>query len=478
MLSKVQILVGALLLACASMEAIGESIIPDIGDTANIAITPAEESRLGKIILAQIRGSLAISDDLEANEYIRTAGIRLLNGISSNQKDFTFLILDNPRLNAFATPGGVIVLNAGLILNADNESELLGVMAHEIAHVVQRHMARIYAASKGSYLTTAITILGSILAGIYSSDAGKALSTFGQAAQVDKALSFSRLHEKEADRIGMNILVSSNYDPHGIPAFLKKINKIGGQNKNAVFEWLMTHPLTLSRISDTENRASQYKGKFVRNSWKFNYMKARLLALKTNPNEYIKRFDKLTSFNKVPSNADLYGYAVAQLQVNNPDKALKVLNKIKSRPTVKTYVELTRADAYIQKQLYSEAISILEKLDRIYPKTEVILYYLCSAYLASGNYEKSFEKLQNIYQRGIYHPKLLKLFAEVSRKSNKKSQSYEAMSDFYALRGEYGASLDQLRLAKSHVKINSTKHARILEKMNDIKLLQEEIVLR
>ena len=87
-------------------------------------------------------------------------------------------------------------------------------------------------------------------------------------------------------------------------------------------------------------------------------------------------------------------------------------------------------------------------------------------------------ELQNIYQRGIYHPKLLKLFAEVSRKSNKKSQSYEAMSDFYALRGEYGASLDQLRLAKSHVKINSTKHARILEKMNDIKLLQEEIVLR
>ena len=473
-----RILLGTLLLACASMQAVGENIIPDIGDTANIAITPAEEWRLGKIILAQIRGSLSINDDLVANEYIRTAGTRLLNGIPSNKKDFTFLVLNSPRLNAFATPGGNIVINAGLILNADNESELLGVMSHEIAHVTQRHMARMYAASKGSYLTTAITILGSILAGMYNSDAGKAISTIGQAAQVDRVLSFSRLHEKEADRIGMNILVASNYDPNGIPAFLRKINQISGQNKSAVIEWLMTHPLTLSRISDTENRANQYKGNFVLNSWKFNYIKARLLALQTNPKEFIKRFDKLSSLNNMPSNADLYGYAIAQLQLNNPDKALDILNEIKSRPTVKTYVQLARAEAYTQKQLYKEAISILEKLDRIYPKTEVILYYLCSAYLMSGNFEKAFYKLQNIYQKGIYHPKLLRLFAEASRKSDKKAQSYEAMSDFYALRGEYGASLDQLRLARSHVKVHSTKHARILEKMNDIKLLQEEVVLR
>lgn len=167
------------------------------------------------------------------------------------------MIVD-PSINAFAAPGGIIGINSGVIVHSHTESELVAVLAHEIAHVTQRHLARSFEETNRYRLPVAAAMIGSILLGISNPDAGVAAITTVVGANIQKRINFTRANEEEADRIGMHLLVRSGFDPHGMPKFFERLQHNLKYQRNTAPEFLLTHPLTISRVSESRDRADGY----------------------------------------------------------------------------------------------------------------------------------------------------------------------------------------------------------------------------
>jgi beta-barrel assembly-enhancing protease len=250
--------------------------LPNMGDPASAVLTPSQEALLGETLLTQIRGALPISKDPELNDYVQALGTRLVSAGSDSGMEFTFLLVADPTINAFAAPGGIVVVNSGLLLTAQSESELAGVIAHEIAHIEQRHMARTYANAGSINLKTALAMLASIVAGAYGgANVGSAAMLSTMAAGAQAQLAFSRANEQEADRVGMRLLAAARFDPQGMPNFLQRLQEYIQLNAGPIPEFLSDHPVTLSRIADTRSRALQYTGSFEKDSLRFEFANVR-----------------------------------------------------------------------------------------------------------------------------------------------------------------------------------------------------------
>ena len=198
--------------------------LPDIGDPASEVLSIGQEAELGKVLLAQINRRLPISTDPELRNYLQSLGTRLISSSLNSNFPYYFRLVFDPRINAFAMPGGIIVINSGLLLLTSSESELASVVAHEIAHVSQRHIARRFSRQKRLSVLNAIAMLGTVVAAIYSSEAASATAAATMGGMQNAEMSYSRDYEREADRIGMNLLSSAQLDPYGMPRFFDKLN--------------------------------------------------------------------------------------------------------------------------------------------------------------------------------------------------------------------------------------------------------------
>jgi predicted Zn-dependent protease len=182
--------------------------LPDLGDPAQAELSPAKERRIGEEALREIRQDSSYLDDPEVESYLASLGNRLVAASKTENRDFVFVVLRDPSINAFALPGGVIGVHSGLILTAQSESELASVLAHEIGHIEQRHMVRMLSKQGTALAMVLASLLVAVLAGRSSGQAAEAAIVAGQAAAIQSTLSYSRDFEREADRVGLQILVS------------------------------------------------------------------------------------------------------------------------------------------------------------------------------------------------------------------------------------------------------------------------------
>ena len=196
--------------------------LPDMGDSTGGLLSPEFERRLGQAFLSQVRKQADIISDPEINTYIESIGYRLVSQSDNNEQQFTFFVINDSLINAFAAPGGIVGINSGVILNSDSESELAGVMAHEIAHVTQKHMARSVEMSKKMSIPTLAAMLGAILIATQNPDAGQAALMAVQGVSAQAQINFTRTNEQEADRIGIQLLARSGFDPRGMVGILQK----------------------------------------------------------------------------------------------------------------------------------------------------------------------------------------------------------------------------------------------------------------
>ena len=203
--------IGALC-ALLPLAAGGQNQLPDFGDAASATFSPADEREIGALIMRQIRAQLPVVNDPEIESYIQSLGYSLVSGASQGTTDFHFFVIADPTVNAFALPGGYIGVHSGLITNTDSESELASVMAHEIAHVTQRHIARAIAAAEGTQYATLLAVIAGILIGTQNSQAGQATIAGASAAGAQSQLNFTRTNEKEAARVGIAMLAKAGYD--------------------------------------------------------------------------------------------------------------------------------------------------------------------------------------------------------------------------------------------------------------------------
>ena len=202
--------------------AVAQQGLPDFGSPADSVLTKSRERLLGDGVVFELRRAGAIVNDPLLNEYIRLLGSQLASQVNDGDYAFQFFMIDDDSINAFAMPGGVIGVHTGLLVATENESELAGVLAHEVSHVTQRHIARaIYDQQRRSIAAMAASIASILIAATtdVSTEAAGAISTAGQAAAIQGQINFTRENEYEADRIGMDVLSRAGFDPNGLVSF-------------------------------------------------------------------------------------------------------------------------------------------------------------------------------------------------------------------------------------------------------------------
>ena len=345
--------------------------LPSIGEPADRTLSPLEEKKLGSRFFRALQHQGAILEDPELSSYIQSLGNRLNSGIS--QEPFRFFVIKDARINAFAVPGGFIGMNAGLILASRNEGQLAGVMAHEIAHVTQRHIARFYAGSG----TASWSQLGAFLAAIAlasqgEGDAAAAAFYAGSAAGYQSLINHTRIHEQEADRVGIQYLAQAGFNPGDMAGFFDVMrNKSLEADKR--FEILRTHPLSENRIAEAKYRAQQIGIRPVPSSKRYLLMKARLVATLGQQRGMLKHFQ-----NTQQGLSEIDRYAYALLLIDNQDytAAHSQIAKLLKRDPDNIHYRLLAAQLSIAEQNYPQAEQQLSRLLKLYPDhLATIVYY-------------------------------------------------------------------------------------------------------
>jgi len=440
--------ISLLSMASAKVEPLS-SRLPEIGDVASNIMTTSEEAALGEKLLVQLRQQLPLINDISLNHYLRSLGTRLLAAAANSKQPFTFLIVDDPQINAFATPGGIIVINSGLIRAAQNESELAAVLSHEISHVTQRHLARYYARSSKWDLGTTLGLIAAIVVSAHNPAAGEAALLSAMAANSSAKLGFTRDNEQEADRIGRQILERAGFDTRAIGRFFERLQAQSQRDPAVSREFLQTHPLPSSRIADS---FSLRRSKGTKDSRQFQLFKARTHGL--------TRINNGATVSATTPNKH-YTKAVSLTARGLASRALTELKELPESWKNLPEVRFIEANIQIKFGHYPKAIAKLRELLDDFPNQPAVIQALADTYLLNKQATKAYRLLnrsENLVDQWL---PLLKLKAAAASRSGHQPQSHEAMAKYYSQFGRTTLALEQVEIAQHHSETSTVTHARL-----------------
>jgi beta-barrel assembly-enhancing protease len=440
--------------------------LPDMGDPSGAMLSPGQEQQLGRTLLREVRRTLPLEQDPLINAYVQALGQRLVSSTPDAHGHFSFLVVDDPRINAFAMPGGIVGVNTGLIAAARDESELAAVMAHEIAHVTQRHLARMYAGSSRIDLATGLAVLAGIIAAAYDPQVGQAAIVGGLAAGTQARINHTRANEQEADRIGIAILEGAGYDPQAMPRFFERMLALSRANPDSIPDFLRTHPVTTDRISDSRARAEQYRdGDYRRDSTEFAFTLARAKAL-IDPAHTAEQFRRGGEQDKPEAR---YGYAVAMLERGDVRRAREAVGTLGEDDVPRLHLHLLRAEIAHRENRHSDALAILEGLNDIYPRHAPVIHAYADVLLDAGRTQDALALLDRYLAQSSEEPGLVRLKARAADQAGQRAISHETMAEYYFYQGRYGESLHQLELALQAPDLTTFVEERVRDKRNIVR---------
>ncbi len=417
--------------------------LPDLVDTPIPAMGYTEQRKIGLKILRSLRSRGNIIEDPEINNWIQSLGNRLSARASSTGNSFYFLVSKNRSINAFAAMGGVIVVNAGLILKTESESELAAVISHEIAHVTQRHIERMIDQSKQNVLGRSAAILAGVLAGSKNPQVGSAILTTTMATAMHKQLSFSREAESEADRVGLKILTSAGYNPQGMPHFLQKLEQLSDDRFSDVTEYLQSHPLAHKRVLDAQLRANQIRAFRGKEHIDYFYMREKTRILLTQAAPAVKLSPKINR----------YAQALRLKKNGNFSKALQI-----SQGFNKQLFEASLKASLLNKQRrYSKTIQLLKPLLASYPNNVSLSIPLARATLALGQLEQAWRIIRNIPLSEQTSLEFFEVRQQIAHASRHNAEAYRSVAERNIRIGEYKYAAVQLRQAMKQRDINAAQ---------------------
>ncbi len=452
--------------------------LPQMGDTSGTIISPEEERRLGEAFMRALRRSVKIIDDTESNEYIQSLGQQIVSHANHRGK-FTFFLINAPSINAFAAPGGYIGIHTGLVLETQSESELASVIAHEIAHITQRHLPRAFEQASKLSLPTAAALVAALILGRNSSQATEAILATALAGSQQSQINFTRSNEKEADRIGMQLLTDAGFNPKGMPQFFSRLQKAYRFYENNLPEFLRTHPITLSRISDSANRAEQYPAFKGKNLTSYDFFQARIRIL-SNPSssDNVNYFRKKIRDNP-KSRPARYGYTLALTQNGKLNTALIEAQALVENDPENIAFILAKAQVLLMQAAYKTAIEQLQKALLLYPKHNALTFLYGEALIKNKNYETARRVLQSQLHYTKKNPNLYRLYARAAGEGGHAADSYQALSEYYYLIGDTSTAIQQLQLAVNFNQgENFYQSVRINARIRELKLEFEETLKR
>ena len=447
--------------------------LPNLGDASGQVISPQQDKELGAYFMRQVRQAGMVLDDAETNTYLQALGHKLAIHSENPGYGFTFFMVNETSINAFAGPGGYIGANVGLFLAAQTESELAGVMAHEIAHVTQRHLARAYQAQERMSLPTTAAIIAGILIGVAGDPAaGAAAMTAASAAGMQSRINFTRANEKEADRVGIQTLAAADFDPYGMSAFFERLQKNSKLYGTRPPEFLSTHPVTSNRISEATARAETFPKVKEYTSLDFFLLQAKLrVSNYANPKQVLA--DTLRYEGKAAGKTATEQYEFALLLAKNEkyNEALPIMQKLqKSDPDRITY-RLALGRILIAAKQTQEALDLYKNTLGLYPGEIMLIEPYATTLMAAGKSDKAYTLLSDISNNNDPEPQIYKLLAQAAGATNHKVQTHTAMSQYYFLNGYTNQAIEQLKLAERSPALSSYQSARIQARIASMEAL-------
>ena len=475
LLTSAVILLATLLLSTQSV-AQEPAPLPELGDPAGGLISPDQEFRMGRTWLRQLRGQANLLNDPLVQEYVEHLVYRMASHSSLQQPDLSIVVINSREINAFAVPGGVIGLNAGLLINAEQEDEVAAVIAHEIAHVSQRHFTRRYADSKRMNTAVMAAMLASLAIAISGdTDAGVAGILASQAAAIQQQLAYSRHHEREADRIGMQTLVNAGMNPQAMPRFFERLQRTQ-QFAGDRLEFLSTHPITEERIADSRARANALPAATIREAEAFQLIRARLLAgFYNNPTLAIEHFrGQYRKSASIQQQAAGYGLAISALRAKNYPLAEQVLTDLQRRHPDQLWFRIAQAELLQAQQKHTEAALLLEELASLMPRNYAITALLANSLIKTDRAERAALLLEPILRQRSNDPALWRLAADGWGYSGNLAMAHLARGEVLFLSGADELGMDQLRYARDYSKDNFPLHSRINARLKEMDAISKE----
>lgn len=430
--------------------------LPDMGDSSGTLITPEEEKELGEAFFRSLHSQITINQDAEIQQYIQTIGEQLSAHSDAPGHPFHFFVVMENDINAFAGPGGYIGVNSGLILTTEAESELASVMAHEIAHVTQRHLYRAAEAAGRLSIPTMAATLAAILLGTQSPALGQAAVMAIQAGSIQFQIDFTRENEAEADRVGMQTLAGSEYDPRSMPTFFERLQQSSRYYGQAIPEFLRTHPVTTSRISDTRGRAEAYPYKQYPDSVGYQLTKAKIRVLTTTDSaQTLSHFQSRLSQGTTEQRAVAqYGMGLIALNSQKFKDAENIFNGLaKTYPNQPHYLSALARTA-LEAHDYKTALERYKKLSAQYPDNEAIKLDYITSLLKAGNPAQAREKLLSLNTKTQQLPIYWELLAQVYSALNQPAESHRYLAEYYYATGQTNDAILQIKLAQKSKGLN------------------------
>ncbi len=467
--------------AFAMPHASGQPRLPSLGDRISGTVSLEEEFRMGQQFLAQIRRSAPTIPDALLNSYLENITYRLASRSELKDHRLSFVIIDSEELNAFAAPGGIIGVNTGLFLNAENEAEFASVMAHEIAHVSQRHFARGIDEAQAGRIPYLATLLASVIV-MATSDAqhGTAAITAAQGMAISNQLRFSRSNEAEADRVGQNTMFNAGLDPDAMGSLFERLlslNRLGSRPP----EFLLSHPLTESRVADARSRAVRYPARSYLDGLEFRLMRARVVNHYAEDKRLlVSDYERRIGEERSEIEEDAFTYALAVAYWENEQYALaqETLARLLSKEPNRISYVTTQAEILISQNEEGQAIPFLRRHLEINPGNHALTMTLADALIQARNFEQAGSLLDAHTQNRPEDHHVWYQLAEVQGQAGNISQVHQARAEYFSLVGDFSAARNQLQYAlrlEQDEDASLTEQARLQQKITELEQLISEL---
>lgn len=447
---RLPILLLVLSLVLPAPAALGEAIaLPDIGDSGTTVLSAEQERRIGEDVVRNLRRAGHLLDDPLLNDYLDSLGFQLAAGDAAASHDFDFFLVDASDLNAFALPGGYIGVHYGLILAAETESELAAVLAHEIAHITQRHHMRRYTQAQGSSMTMTAALIAAVLLGAQSQEVGEAAMASIAAGAAQSQVDFTRANEQEADRVGIALLADAGFDPQSMPAFFERLQKNSRLYGPQAPEFLRTHPVTTSRIADSRSRANQYPKREQPDELQYALMRARLQVLTADtPSDARQIFQaNLEAGAHVRAEAARYGLALAQIESGDHAAAREILQELLEKDPQRIAYMVALAQAEMGAGRTDQALDIYARHLALMPGNPALTYYYSEALLQAGDPKRARTLLRDFVRTGPRAPEYYRLLARAEADTGQAANAHAAMAEHHYLNGDIRPAIEQVQLA-------------------------------
>ena len=472
-------LLMAILIAGISLSSIAQTSrvnLPELGNSASNVLSDSQEKEYAEGLLRQMRAYELLIEDPLINDFFSDMGFNLASQSDQPGSAFTFVVLDQPVINAFAAPGGVIALHSGLILLADNQDEVAGVLSHEIAHITQLHMYRAFEKGKSMNILAMLAMMGLILVSGGDGEVITGAVMGAQAAAAQAQINFTRHNEIEADRVGIRTLSASGYDPQGMADFFEKMGQTSRVNGEGPPEFLRTHPVSVNRIAEAESRIANLPPVEPTEGRRFYIVQARLRALmEKDASMSINHFE--SELNKPLSdarkNGNLYGLAIARQKNAEYEEAESLLSELLEKEPSRLAFQLQMANLHLKRGNHQQAIDALSDLYLTFPGNQAIALEYSKALLDQSD-PKLAETASVVLKQQLAtrktNPTLYALYAQAANLAGDEIRSTEAIAESYYQRGGTEEAITQLESLARRDDLDYYQRARVTARLMELRI--------